>query len=316
MRESDRWFDPSPRSHYRSSKISSEVNLSNSDFSCSVCNRTFASPHSLSGHKKVHSINYAQSLVEIGKTLSEQAKSKYLSQPRKCHNCESCIPYEKVLRNCYVKFCSSNCSAIYNNRARGPRKEETKAAISLTLRSKGKKLPFFERVNKREAKNFYDSVVFGPFTNVFHCNCKHCNCDFISGVARKYCKNHSQLYLDEGRNLYEFTFNLFSFPHVFCSESLLKLKEKGFWNPANKLGITRDHGVSVNKSIRKGYDPFYIKHPINCELMGWQENIRKNTKSSMTYESLVLKVDQYEISKWRKEIECSGIEQSGSSSAS
>lgn len=69
----------------------------------------------------------------------------------------------------------------------------------------------------------------------------------------------------------------------------------GFRNSkTNPNGITRDHRVSVNHAIRNNYDPYYIKHPLNCELMTFNENNSKNTNSSITYEELVRIVDEYD----------------------
>lgn len=62
----------------------------------------------------------------------------------------------------------------------------------------------------------------------------------------------------------------------------------------NPNGVTRDHKVSVNEAIEKGYDPYYIKHPLNCELMLFGDNARKHTRSSMSYDELVDKVNQYD----------------------
>lgn len=63
----------------------------------------------------------------------------------------------------------------------------------------------------------------------------------------------------------------------------------------NPGGVTRDHKVSVNEAILKGYDSYYIKHPLNCELMLFSENAKKHTKSSITYEELVSQVDKYNM---------------------
>ena len=59
-------------------------------------------------------------------------------------------------------------------------------------------------------------------------------------------------------------------------------------------GYTRDHKVSVNEAIKNNYDPYYIKHPLNCELMSFNDNNKKKTKSSISYDELVKKVDEYE----------------------
>jgi len=64
--------------------------------------------------------------------LKEKIK-KYNIKPKICINCGKNIPYEKK-RN---KFCSSSCSAIFNNHNRVV-SDKTKEKISSTLKDKGK----------------------------------------------------------------------------------------------------------------------------------------------------------------------------------
>lgn len=86
-----------------------------------------------------------------------------------------------------------------------------------------------------------------------------------------------------------------------------QIKEYGWYSvggknrkPINKNGCSRDHKVSITDAIINGYDPFYIKHPLNCAIMRHIDNKKKHSKSSISYESLVQMVDDYEIEKWRK----------------
>ena len=88
------------------------------------------------------------------------------------------------------------------------------------------------------------------------------------------------------------------------------INKMGWYNAkTNSNGLTMDHKVSVNESLENGYDSFYIKHPLNCELMPWLENKRKNNNSSMRYSDLVRMVNEWESiyktwdfekSRWRK----------------
>lgn len=65
----------------------------------------------------------------------------------------------------------------------------------------------------------------------------------------------------------------------------------------NPNGVTRDHKVSVQEAIRNGYDPYYIRHPINCELMLFRDNAKKHTDSSITYDELIIRVNDYDKSR-------------------
>lgn len=106
--------------------------------------------------------------------------------------------------------------------------------------------------------------------------------------------DHRDLYGRDGRYQYAFAFNPFHYPDLFSAEDLNTLRTQGFWNPANPQGLTRDHKVSVNSAIKNGYDAFYIRHPLNCELLPWLENNQKKTKNSISYDELVKLVDAYE----------------------
>jgi hypothetical protein len=58
--------------------------------------------------------------------------------------------------------------------------------------------------------------------------------------------------------------------------------------------LSRDHKISVYEAIKNNYEPYYITHPINCEIMPWIENNKKKTKSSLKYDDLVRMVDEYD----------------------
>ena len=62
----------------------------------------------------------------------------------------------------------------------------------------------------------------------------------------------------------------------------------------NINGLSRDHRISVNEAKKFNYDPYYISHPLNCELMPHQQNNKKKTKSSTTYDELVKLVNDYD----------------------
>lgn len=62
----------------------------------------------------------------------------------------------------------------------------------------------------------------------------------------------------------------------------------------NKNGFVRDHQVSVAEAITKDYNPYYIKHPLNCKFILQSENLKKQSRSSISYEHLCSLVDEYE----------------------
>lgn len=277
-------------------------------FDCDICKKPFASMNALNGHKKIHTEMYENTnlaisikMSKIGAERSMVARKKYELNAKSCMGCKLIITYEKFLNNRVAKFCSSSCAATFNNKNRKV-SDEAKKAISdgLLKFSQTKPVGPLEDILKRKGRRsleFFKKSVDGPFSKVFHCQCKHCGASYFSSSIRKYCLNHSSLYLDEGRNKFEFTFNPFNFPDIFSKSDLENLKSLGFWSPKNKNGLTRDHKLSVNNAIRNDLDSFYVKHPLNCELMTWQENNEKKTKSSLNYEDLKLMVDKYELGK-------------------
>jgi hypothetical protein len=62
----------------------------------------------------------------------------------------------------------------------------------------------------------------------------------------------------------------------------------------NHHGLSRDHKVSVTEAKKKGYDPYYIRHPLNCELMPHIDNNKKKSRSSISYDELVHLVKEYD----------------------
>lgn len=131
-----------------------------------------------------------------------------------------------------------------------------------------------------------------PFSTLYRCVCKHCGYEWRNRFSKQLCKDHESLYSHAGRAQFWFTFSLSSYPDLFDGSLL---KEHGMRSKTNPGGVTRDHKVSVNEAILKGYDSYYIKHPLNCELMLFSENAKKHTKSSITYEELVSQVDKYNM---------------------
>lgn len=131
--------------------------------------------------------------------------------------------------------------------------------------------------------------------------CAHCG-NKVEIQRRKYCKLHQHLYSNNGKSLYKFSFKVNDYPDLLD----LSLIEKHGWYspgggkcplPKNINGISRDHKISINDAIKNGYDPYYIKHPCNCELMLHSANYKKKAKSSMTYEELISIVSKYEIGR-------------------
>lgn len=216
-----------------------------------------------------------------------------LLKKNKTKQCESCkVNFEYNFPT--QRFCSISCGNV--NRIHS---EETKQKISksLSLLPRNDKKVHIKHLYKKRnpvnEKKVKETV--GEFSNLITCKCK--NCSFI-GVYRKqnrYCKQCSHCYSENGRAKFVFTFNVYHYPDLFDLE-FLKLhgwrKTKG--KDLNINGVSRDHKVSVHDAIINNYDPYYIKHPLNCTLMIHRDNQAKGVSSSITYEELTRLVDEYE----------------------
>lgn len=215
----------------------------------------------------------------------ELTPGRLLRHFSKCINRNNCLCCNKLTMN--VKFCSKNCSAKFNNTQRTPRTSESRLKTSRTLKN---------NANTKRAKSNKIEIV-GLFSKLFMCSCKHCGTKFITRKKSKYCTSHRDLYSHSNRGSYKFTFNVYDYPDLF---DLSELKIKGWFAPGGKSGrwnidgLSRDHRISVNEAIINNYDPYYISHPLNCELMSQRDNTKKKTKSSITYEELKSIVDIYE----------------------
>lgn len=176
-------------------------------------------------------------------------------------------------KNSKSKFCSQSCSASYNNRKRPKRKKKEKK----------KQLTPFQK---------WKMNISGPYTKVHFRKCRHCGTLFSSFNKRWYCNEHRDLYSTPERDRYRFQFNVFTYPELF---DLDLISSVGWYDGTSQTTdrLTRDHKVSVYEAIRNNYDPFYITHPLNCEIMSWQDNYNKRANSSMSYKELVQIVDKF-----------------------
>lgn len=93
-------------------------------YRCQKCNKDFDNVYQLNTHKgHYHSSKEKQQsrlskLKQFGKVLSKKAEDNYNHNPKICIECGNCISYESYKQWRYIKFCTLNCSAKYNNRNR------------------------------------------------------------------------------------------------------------------------------------------------------------------------------------------------------
>ena len=226
------------------------------------------------------------------KDEAKQNRELYYNNPNKCKQCSVNLRYDAKNST----FCSRSCSASFNNAERiktgyivtDAHKKLTSDSVRASYEHRG--YPKFETV--KTTKNMFSKVLIG--------NCPHCLTKFCCKRRTKYCRDCGPLYDSTYRDRFKFTFNVYYYPDLF---DIRMIKEIGWysrggtagkWNPN---GMTRDHKISVTDAIRNNYSPFYITHPLNCEIMSWTENNKKKGKSSMSYDDLRLIVDEFERNK-------------------
>lgn len=289
-------------------------------YQCNICTKTFKTQDALNGHMKVHGpsngifiANMCCSLLTKKNILVRNLENhdlKYISDNTMDNECKHCHSLIKRTQN----FCNKSCQVKYTNSKRDPMTEETKNKISMTLSGSGNSrsriikkkdnitcthclMPFASTINKLYCSSqCLQASKKYSFSKLFMLTCAQCHTKFVNRRPVKYCNQHKDLYKSNNRNRYRFTFSLSKYPDIFSDYSSL-LKEYGMWSPKNTSGLTRDHRVSVNEAIKNNYDPYYITHPLNCELMPWYQNNKKNTKCSLPYQELVSLVDIYDITK-------------------
>lgn len=184
-----------------------------------------------------------------------------------CNQCGIELERQQYYINDDHNFCNRSCAATYHN----------------LHRPANAKKPGPQKKLKQPRP---------PFSTLFKCTCKHCGVQWRGRTQKRLCEDHEHLYSHEGRAKFWFTFGISQYPELFDGELLRKYGMRSLLNP---YGVTRDHKVSVNEAIANNYDPYYIKHPINCELMLFADNVSKHTKSSISYTDLVRKVDAYDF---------------------
>lgn len=278
---------------------------------CDICNKEFNSNHALAAHRKYHFKQNHQIYCSCIYTREKMLASNLSNYQKQLIPCKKCGTLFKPSNQKSLTACSRSCATSLANVLRGKRSEETKQKISEGLRTTTKrtrqrtllKEPK-SKTNKITVKPYYqlkqNGTIVGPHTKLFYCRCKHCSVRWYSRTMLKYCKDHVKLYSCEARTVYKFTFNVYHYPDLF---DLTLLKEKGWYSPGGKsgkwnpTGLSRDHKISVNEAILNGYDPYYIKHPLNCELLPQTANNSKKTKCSVTYIELVRQINEYDSRK-------------------
>lgn len=189
------------------------------------------------------------------------------------------------------RFCSAKC-------ARGFSTKNKRAEINQKVSAKlsGRKL------SAEHIKNIENGNNFNRKNNKIEKNCLNCNSLMLCKVFQKFCTRTCWANYTEKtkepfllyRQRCNFDFKIEDYPDKF---DLTLVEQYGWYSPANKRnnlnGVSKDHMVSVKTGFELGIDPNVIKHPANCKLMLHRENQNKNSKSSITVEDLLERINHW-----------------------
>lgn len=250
--------------------------------SCINCKKEYSSlgidTHYLRSHGSQEEKNLFLNSVIANKNKLVEREKNYNNSPNKCNHCNSILRYKKRNNN----FCSHSCKATFTNYQR---------------KANGYLMPEKSRQRIREKLK----IVIGPYSRVYFKKCKFCNNQFVTTTRKQVCESCQHLKWKNGKDQYSFKFNVYDYPDLFDLNLLSKLGWVQFGGKRSKVknlnGLSRDHKVSVNEAKINNYDPYYISHPCNCELMLMSDNNKKKTKSSLTYQELVEMVNAYDSTR-------------------
>lgn len=191
--------------------------------------------------------------------------------------CEQCQAPAKS------KFCSSSCSAKFNNARRTKEsRERQRQTVTKTYRAKPK---FFE--------------IAGPYSKVF------CNVCPISGkvfFSKTWRRFHPDLKAtkDQYTSACRFRFSISEYPEWFSYGSELIEKYGWYSTPGSRKGIknlngvSRDHMISASEGFKLGIDTKLLSHPANLQLLRHTQNQNKRTRSSITLHELKRRIAYFE----------------------
>lgn len=222
----------------------------------------------------------------------------YNTNPKLCNNCLQPLSYDNRRNN----YCSHSCAAKVSNATRDP---------SFTIMPKTKSLTCTvcntdELVDPRRSAHKFlcegckvtHKLTIYPQTKVHPVTCKFCSSIFYSNKPVSVCRGCQHLKWSNNKDQYSFKFNVFEYPDLFDLDLLKKVGWVSFGGKrgraTNHNGLSRDHKVSVSDAKKHGYDPYYISHPLNCELMPHAINNKKKANSSLLYDQLVVLVNDYD----------------------
>lgn len=221
-------------------------------------------------------------LKKAAENIKKSKEKEYLKGDKpSCKECNQFLPYEKRKN----KFCNKKCSIKYINRnKKGATYNVSEVGLSNIIKSNKKRF--------QHLKNDY---------NKNPSYCKRCNKKLeYKNRNRSFCSNkcYRPNMNKDGLGKYrvesKFRFNLSDYPNEFDFDLV---KTHGWYSAANRgnnlYGVSRDHIYSVLDGYKNNIDPSIISHPANCRLMLHSKNISKYSKSDITIDDLMRRINEW-----------------------
>ena len=250
---------------------------------CKYCQQTFENinPRVFSNHVRWCTKNITNG--DKGKSkISSANKLPRITIEKQCKKCGSLFTVERIIKNGKPSISKKEkqyCCRSCGNSHHIVHSKETRQKISKAL-------------IKKETRII---------------SCLYCDKEIITrNATKKFCsikcarkfhfKDIDKTTKEYYRLQCNFQFALSDFPNEFDFELINQYGWYKAKNHGNNLnGISRDHIISVDYGFKNNIDPNIIRHPANCQLLRHNDNVSKNSKSSMTIEELKDKID-----KWNK----------------
>lgn len=272
-------------------------------YQCEVCDKVFEKSTSLRSHKRVHTSYKPKPTILCCSLLTgevvdiHQLNNHEASNIKKRKQCLSCgkIHFKP-------KFCSSSCAAQYSNKGKTRSSKKTKVGnccicgtgMTMNIRASSS----FSKCSscKHNAKEIQN--ISGPYTKIFLNTCYKTNQPFFAPTYKKYhpkLKSPRDKYVDKCK----FNFALTDYPEWF---DLNLIKMYGMYSTPgsrsgvrNLNGVSRDHLLSINDGWNQNVPPEMLSHPANCCLVRHRDNQSKNSKSVITYNELILMIEEFKL---------------------
>ena len=116
---------------------------------------------------------------------------------------------------------------------------------------------------------------------------KEANISYHKRVGTYDKLSEKELYYKRAR----FSFGFYKYKNIKGYELI---EQYGIYNPlTNKNGVSRDHMLSINYGWTHNIPPEIIAHPANCEIILQSKNASKSKKSSITFEELNKRINNW-----------------------